>query len=62
MKKRIEKDPTNLQHRINLAAIYLQAGQREMAVATLQEIIILDPSFKEKGEYYIKEIRAGRNP
>lgn len=62
VQKRIELDPGNLQHRITLTAAYLQAGRREGAIQTLQEIIKLNPSFKEKGDYYIKEIQAGRNP
>lgn len=62
VKKRIELEPTNLQHRITLTAAYLQANRRPEAIVTLQELIALEPSFKEKGEYYISEIRAGRNP
>ena len=61
-KKRIELDPTNLQHRITLTAAYLQAGDRADAIATLEEIIKLQPSFKDQGTYYINEIKAGRNP
>lgn len=61
-KKRIELDPTNLQHYITLAAAYLQSNRRVEAVQTLEELIKIEPSFKEKGEYYIKEIQAGRNP
>ena len=60
--KRIELDPSNLQHRITLTAVYLQANRRTEAIQTLEEIIILDPTFKEQGEYYINEIKAGRNP
>ena len=60
--KRIELDPGNLQHRITLTAAYLQAGRRQEAIQILEEIIKLEPSFKEKGEYYINEIKAGRNP
>ncbi|MFA6270192.1 MAG: O-antigen ligase family protein [Candidatus Paceibacterota bacterium] len=60
--KRFVLDPTNLQHKITLTAAYLQAGRRLEAVQTLQEIIRLDPTFKEKGDFYIKEIEAGRNP
>lgn len=60
--RRIALDPTNLQHRITLTAAYLQAGRRGEAVATLEEIAKLDPTFKEKAEYYINEIKAGRNP
>lgn len=62
VKKRIEIDPANLQHRITLTAAYLEAGRREEAVQTLEEIIRLKPDFKEQGEYYINEIKAGRNP
>lgn len=61
-KKRIELDPTDLQHQITLTAAYLQVGRRAEAIQTLNEIIKLDPSFKERGEYYINEIREGRNP
>jgi len=61
-KKRIELQSDVLQHRITLGAAYLQAGRRQEAIQVLEEIIKLDPSFKEKGEYYINEIKAGRNP
>jgi O-antigen ligase len=62
VQKRIELDPTNLQHRITLTAAYLQADRRGEAVQTLEELIKIEPSFKDKGEYYISEIKAGRNP
>lgn len=62
VKQRIALEPSNNQHRITLVAAYLEVGRREDAVIVLQEIIRLDPSFKEQGEYYISEIRAGRNP
>jgi len=62
LNKRIEKEPINTQHRITLASIFLQIGMREAAITQIQEIIKINPSFKEQGEYYIKEIRAGRNP
>jgi O-antigen ligase/Tfp pilus assembly protein PilF len=61
-KRRIELDPGNLQHRITLTAAYLQANRRPEAIQTLEEIIKLQPSFKDQGEYYINEIKAGRNP
>ena len=61
--KRIELDPTNLQHYITLTAAYLQAGRRVEAVQTLQEIIKLGSDhLKTKWNIYIKEIQAGRNP
>ncbi len=62
VKKRIQLDPKNLQHRITLVAVYIQANRRGKAVQTLEEIIKSNSSFKKQGEYYIKEIKAGRNP
>lgn len=62
VKKRIELDPANIQHKITLAAAYLQAGRRQEAIQTLEDIIRLDPSFKEQGEYFINEIKAGKTP
>lgn len=59
---RIKNDPNNTQSRVSLAAAYLGNGQREAAVAEIQKIIEISPQFKEQGENYIKEIRAGRNP
>lgn len=61
-KRRVELDSNNLQHYITLAAAYLRANMREDAVRTIQKMIEIDPSFKDQGEYYINEIRAGRNP
>ncbi|HEY4479974.1 MAG TPA: O-antigen ligase family protein, partial [Candidatus Paceibacterota bacterium] len=61
-KKRVSLDPQNSQHRITLAAAYLNANMRQEAIKAIEELIQIDPSFKEKGEYYISEIRAGRNP
>ena len=58
----ILKNPNNAQLHVNLAATYLQLGERENAVKELEKAIELEPKFKEQGEYYIKEIRAGRNP
>lgn len=56
------KGEDNSQFHLSLAATYLQIGQRANAIAEIEEIIKLDSSFKQQGEYYINEIRAGRNP
>ena len=58
----IEKNPTNIQYRLNLAAVYLQAGYRTKSIEQLQKAIEAIPDFKKQGEYYISEIKAGRNP
>lgn len=62
LQAKIKNDPNNTQNYISLAAAYLGNGQREAAVAEIQKIIAINPQFKEQGEFYIKEIKAGRNP
>jgi len=58
----IEKNPTNIQYRLKLAAVYLQAGYRTKSIEQLQKAIEAIPDFKKQGEYYIGEIKAGKNP
>lgn len=61
-KKKIEKDPNNPQFHISLAASYLANKQRSKAIDELRTAIKINPSFKEQGEHFIREIQAGRNP
>lgn len=58
----IASDPTNYRYHISLAALYLEKGERQKAIAEIQKAIDVNPEFKDQGEYYIKEIKAGRNP
>lgn len=58
----IAKDPNNGQNHLSLAATYLQLGDRQNAIKELEKTIELNPDFKAQGEYYINEIKAGRNP
>ena len=44
----IDKNPTNIQYRLNLAAVYLQAGYRTKSIEQLQKAIEANPSFKNK--------------
>jgi len=60
--KLVEANPGNLKYRLALSSSYLQSGQRQEAIDQLQKIIELEPKFKQQGEYYINEIKAGRNP
>ena len=53
----IKENPSNLQHRVNLAATYLKLGERNKAIAAIEEAIKINPDFKAKGESIIKEIR-----
>lgn len=48
--------------RFRVAAGYLMLGDRPKAVRMLQSIVIDFPGDKDRAEYYIKEIQAGRNP
>ena len=58
----VEKDPDNPQTHVSLAAAYLLVGRRQDAINEIQKAIDIDPVFKDQGEFYIKEIKAGRNP
>lgn len=58
----IKNEPSNIQHRLNLAAVYLKAGKRTQSIEQIQKAVEINPSFKEQGEFYINEIKAGRNP
>jgi len=40
----------------------MQIGERQKAIEQLEKVIEIEPKFKQQGEYYINQIRAGRNP
>jgi len=61
-KEIIKRNPTNIQHKITLAAIYLEVGLTEDSIGQITEAIRTNPDFKEQGEFFIREIRAGRTP
>lgn len=61
-KVRAERNPGDPQAHVSLAAAHLLNNNRNQAIAELQKAIALNPAFKEQAEFYIKEIRAGRNP
>ena len=55
------KEGEDPQIQIRLAAAYLAQGDRALAIAEIQKIIDVHPQFKEQGEYYIEQIRSGKN-
>lgn len=57
-----EETPNNLQYRMSLAASYLQVGERQKAIEQLEIGIKINPEFKQQADYYINEIKSGRNP
>jgi tetratricopeptide (TPR) repeat protein len=48
--------------RLRLAAAYMEKGDRASAIVEIQKIQAINPQFKEQGDFYIQEIRAGRKP
>ncbi|MBX4215446.1 tetratricopeptide repeat protein, partial [Candidatus Parcubacteria bacterium] len=62
VQQQLAADPTNAQLRLALAELYLRTGDRTKAVAEIRKVIATNPDFKDQGEYFIKEIEAGRNP
>ncbi len=61
-KKKIEMEPNISEYRVYLAASYLADKQRSKAIEELKKASEMNPAFKEQADYYIKEIRAGRDP
>lgn len=59
---RLAESPDNPRYHIDLASVYLEMGRRSDAISKIREAIALDASFKDQGEYFIKEIEAGRTP
>ena len=59
---RIEKNPSDIQNRVSLAATHLVAGNRAKAIAVLRDAIAINPAFRETGERFIKEIQEGKTP
>ncbi|MEQ1561363.1 MAG: O-antigen ligase family protein [Nitrospira sp.] len=53
---RLQKDPSNSQNKLYLASIYASVGQKDQAILIIRGMIAQNPSFKDEGEGYIKQI------
>ncbi len=62
LEKQIAETPNEWQARVSLAIAYVQVDKRKQAIEMLSKAVELNPAFKTQGEFYINEIRAGRNP
>lgn len=62
MEKRAEIMPESLDTRFRLAAGYLLVNNRTKSIEVLRQIVVDFPEARDQAEYYINEIRAGRNP
>lgn len=60
--QKIKENPSDVQLRISLTAVYLQLNLRSQAIAMLQEIGKLNPEYKDTSDEYIRQIQAGKNP
>lgn len=55
---RLTLDPKNKDNKLLLASVYTRSGQKQRAIALIQEMINADPTFKQEGEAYIQQINA----
>jgi tetratricopeptide (TPR) repeat protein len=62
LEERVSLGTTNSRDFLSLAAVYLEVGRRADAITQIEKAVSLDPSLKAQGDFYITEIRAGRNP
>lgn len=62
IKTKIAADPNNGQLHMSLAGVYLKMHQGQNAIKEIQAAIKIAPQFAALGNFYIKEIQAGRDP
>ncbi len=55
---RLKTDPNNMNYKFSLASAYVNVGQKQKAIDVLKEMIAQDPTFKDQGEGYIKQIQG----
>ena len=55
-------NPNDVQAHISLGAAYVELGERQKAIAEIEKAMELSPDFRSQGEYFVRELRAGRNP
>lgn len=59
---RIENGEDTIDNYMSLAVAYLKSGNRDRSIIVLNKVAVKDPSLKEQVDYFISEIRAGRDP
>lgn len=58
----LKGNPNDVQAHISLGAAYVELGERQKAIAEIEKAMELSPDFRSQGEYFVRELRAGRNP
>lgn len=61
-KKRLAEKPDDVQSKVSMAVAFAKKGEGKNAIKTFEEVIAQDPSFKDVGNFWISEIKAGRMP
>ncbi len=59
LKARVRANPKSTEDLKNLAAGYLQSGDKVMAIATLRQMSALDPALKPQVDEYIRQVQTG---
>jgi len=59
---RIANGGDNVDNNMALAVAYLKTGNREQSISVLKRLSEKSPDIKEQIDYYISEIKAGRDP
>ncbi len=54
---RLVKEPNNAQYKLSLALAYANIGQKQKAIDLIQEVIKDNPTFKDQGDAFTKEIQ-----
>ena len=62
LRAKIEQNPTDAQAYFSLAAAYVDIGERTKSIEILEKTKAIVPDLIAQIDYYITEIRAGRNP
>ncbi len=59
---RIENGDDSVDNNVSLAVAYLRSGSPQKSIITLERIALKNPNLKSQMDYFINEIRAGRDP
>ncbi len=62
LEKQVALQPENYQLQVSLAVAYFKAGNKAKSVEIIRAVMAKVPAFRAQGEYFIKEVQAGRNP
>jgi FimV-like protein len=57
---RVQKNPTSIQAKIDLASAYAGIGQKQKAIDIINQVIKDNPDFKTQGESYINQLKSGK--